>query len=171
MHSKKSYIPKNFFIILAIAIISFSLFVNVCTIKATAESKNIPPIANGGNVTTAKVGETVYFSALGSKDPDGEIVLYEWDFDGDGIYDWNSTKNGTTTHIYKKPMAYNATLRVTDNEGAFTTDVYYVLIYSEDGKKEINPTVKAILTFVGIGEIIFGILLLLGMFKLKKEEE
>jgi len=50
-------------------------------------------------------------------DPDGKILLYEWDFDGDGIYDWSSVSGPDTTHTYTKEGQYNAILKVTDNDG------------------------------------------------------
>lgn len=173
MHCYKSSAPKKYYIILVVSLIFFSLIANIFGVITVAENnENKPPFANGGNVTSVECGDTVYFSALGSKDLDGEIVRYEWDFEGDGIYDWNNTKNGTTKRIYEKPMAYNATLRVTDNDGATDTDVYYVLVLSpENEEKEIDPKVKNILISIGIVEIIFGAVLLVSMFKLKKDEE
>ena len=159
----------KFSLILIIVFITF-LFTNKITISA--EEINTPPIANGGKVTSVESGEVVFFSSFGSIDPDGQIILYEWDFEGDGKYDWQNEINGTTTHIYKIPRAYNATLRVTDNNKTSSTDIYYVLVLSpEKEDKELDQTVKLILTFVGIGEIIFGIILLGSMYKLKKEED
>ncbi len=122
----------------------------------TVSGENQPPVAVGGNITVARPGEKVFFSAAGSYDPDGEIVLYEWDFNGDGIYDWNSTKNGNTVHVYYKEGAYNATLRVTDNNGSTATDVYYVLIIKEDEGTDFERA-RALLTIVGIFEIAGGI--------------
>jgi len=48
------------------------------------------------------------------------IALYEWDFDGDGVYEANSTSSGTTTHQYTTQGVFNARLRVTDSLGAST---------------------------------------------------
>ena len=104
--------------------------------KASAGS--YPPVANAGNWTFVEPGEEVFFSALGSYDPDddlngnGEIdgnetntlVKYEWDFDGDGVFDWNSTENGNTVHVYEKEGNYTAVLRVTDRDGMTATDVF-----------------------------------------------
>jgi PKD repeat protein len=51
-----------------------------------------------------------------SKDPDGTIISYEWDLDGDGQFDQTGQKIKTT---YEKIGDYTVTLRVTDNSGDF----------------------------------------------------
>ncbi len=50
-------------------------------------------------------------------DTDGTIALYEWDFDGDGVFDFNSPTSGNITHTYTIPGTFNALCRVTDNQG------------------------------------------------------
>ena len=62
----------------------------------------------------------VKLTGLG-RDSDGTIVKYEWDFDGDGTYDYTSTVSGITNHQYTKLGISNAKLRVTDNDGNKTT--------------------------------------------------
>ena len=132
-----------------------------------AAGENQPPVAMAGNITVAEPGEKVFFSAAGSYDPDGEIVLYEWDFEGDGVFDWNSTETGNTVHVYHKEGAYNATLRVTDNNGSCSSDVYYVLILEKE--KETNfDRVRTILAIVGVFEIAAGIGMIAIAIYLKK---
>ena len=58
----------------------------------------------------------VQFTGSGT-DLDGTVVLYEWDFDGDGVYDWNSTQNGNVLYSYERSGTFYATFRVTDNDG------------------------------------------------------
>lgn len=100
----------------------------------------------------------VFFSAVGSHDPDGEIVLFEWDFEGDGEFDWNSTENGTTEHSYEKEGVYNATLRVTDDNNSSDTDVYTVFIVKEDDNGDPDyEFIRSVLTIVGVIEIAVGI--------------
>jgi hypothetical protein len=76
------------------------------------------------------------FDASNSTDPDGMIVLYEWDFDGDGIFDWSSPDTGDTTYTYTSSGSHNATLRVTDDEGA--TDTATVTIDVNEPGTEIS---------------------------------
>ncbi|MCI5227403.1 MAG: PKD domain-containing protein [Candidatus Electrothrix sp. AX2] len=59
-------------------------------------------------------------------DTDGSIELYEWDFDGDGTFDWSSATDGAVSHNYALPGTFAATLRVTDNEGMTDTDAVHI---------------------------------------------
>ena len=67
-----------------------------------------------------RVPVTATFSASAT-DPDGTVELYEWDFDGDGTYDWSSSENGNTEYTYETSGEYAATCRVTDNLGLANT--------------------------------------------------
>jgi len=62
-----------------------------------------------------KPGKTILFNASKSYDPDGFIILYEWDWDNDGIFDENHT-NYTATHSWSEYGYYPVTLRITDND-------------------------------------------------------
>ena len=82
------------------------------TTVALTVTANQPPLAA---FTLSCSGPTCSFDASGSRDPDGSITSYAWDF-GDG-----STASGqspTTTHTYQQPGAYSIRLTVTDNAGA-----------------------------------------------------
>jgi len=62
---------------------------------------------------------TVYFSALGSESPNGAIVRYEWDLDGNGAFETDATANGGyASYTYNKPRDYTISVRVTDTSGA-----------------------------------------------------
>ncbi|MEI6167191.1 MAG: IPT/TIG domain-containing protein [bacterium] len=45
-----------------------------------------------------------------------QIVAYEWDFDGDGVYD-RLSRTGVMSYIYRDAGLYVAGLRVTDDQG------------------------------------------------------
>jgi PKD repeat protein len=60
-------------------------------------------------------GETILFDASDSVDYDGNIILYEWDWNNDGIFDENHT-SPTATHTFGEVGYYPVTLRVTDND-------------------------------------------------------
>jgi len=62
----------------------------------------------------------------GSYDLDGFIVKWEWDFESDGVYDYESDTNPVATTTYSFPGTYNPTLRVTDDDGL--TDVASVQV-------------------------------------------
>jgi PKD repeat protein len=62
----------------------------------------------------------ITFDASGSRDPDGQIVKYEWDWTADGTYDQTSD-SPTAQHAYTPAGTYTARLRVTDGQGATNT--------------------------------------------------
>jgi hypothetical protein len=63
----------------------------------------------------------ISFDPSCSFDSDGSIVLYEWDFDGDGVYDYSSTTPEVVTHDFENEGSVTVTLRVTDNDGLTDT--------------------------------------------------
>jgi len=88
---------------------------------------NIPPKAITEEKFTGEENKKINLDGSRSVDLDGKIVLFEWDFEGDGVFDYSSTSSGITGHIYKKGT-YHPTLRVTDNNGESdqTKTVVYV---------------------------------------------
>jgi len=101
----------------------------------------------------------VTFTGSGS-DPDGTIVLYEWDFDGDGIYDWSSTTTGDVTHTYNSAGIFNATFRVTDNDGLIDTDSVLISVsgppISKPGAFPTSGEAPLTVTFFSNGEDLDG---------------
>ena len=61
-----------------------------------------------------RAGETVFFDASESSDPDGRIVFYEWDFNGDGISDRTGK---LVTWAFPVGGTHDVTLTVTDDDG------------------------------------------------------
>ena len=74
--------------------------------------------------TSGRIGENwpAVFEDDGSNDPDGSVVLYEWDFDYDGEPTHFVTE-ATGTHVEHKytgiNKTYHPTLRVKDNSGYY----------------------------------------------------
>lgn len=60
----------------------------------------------------------VQFDASESVDPDGEIVAYEWDLDGDGKYD--DGEGVEASYTYEQAGSYEVELRITDNNGEYS---------------------------------------------------
>jgi len=99
--------------------------IDAFTIKGTP---NMPPeisfIVTPG---APHIDEPITFDASGSFDPDGTIASYDWDFDGDGLFD-RTTTDPVTTYSYAVSGLKSVTLRATDSEGAsgratYTLDV------------------------------------------------
>jgi len=83
------------------------------------------------NKASAVVGETVSFSHLESRSPviGRYLVLFEWDFEGDGTYEYATTDPyRTPTFAYSSPGTYVAALRVTDDGDPSESDVDTVTI-------------------------------------------
>ncbi|MBN1578182.1 MAG: metallophosphoesterase [Chitinispirillaceae bacterium] len=90
-------------------------------------SDNQEPLAEAGpdqNVVDADgdLTETVTLDASGSYDPDGSIIKYEWDVDGDGAYDIIKDAGETSADYAFGLGNHVVTLRVTDNNNATHTD-------------------------------------------------
>ncbi len=78
-------------------------------------SVNNPPVADTGGPYSVEEGQAVMLDGTGSSDLDGIIVLYEWDIDNDGTYDY-STLWPVQSHTYSQDDIYIVKLRVTDND-------------------------------------------------------
>ena len=88
---------------------------------------NYPPSANAGPDIAMREGDTANLMGTGS-DVDGQIVQYEWDFEGDGIYDWASALGGSTTHRYDIPGVFIASMRVMDDDDATAVDTATITV-------------------------------------------
>ena len=91
------------------------------------------------------VGEMITFDASSSYDPDGSIVTYEWDFDGDGVTDANGV---TATYSYSTWGSKTVELTVVDNEGLENTTSVQVyvgdLVYNNDAVAVDGPDSQGI---------------------------
>ncbi|GEM_PF-6798548 len=105
---------------------------NVAHVEVSVKA---PPVADAGPdqgvQTFIWTGDEVRFNGSAT-DPDGAVVAYEWDFDGDGTYDWSSSTSGVTTHVYSEPGTYTARLRVTDDTGYTDVDEAMIVVYSSE---------------------------------------
>jgi PKD repeat protein len=80
-------------------------------------------------------GDTAIFTGIAIDD--GEVVLYEWDFNGDGIFDFESTTTAAATWTYSNIGEYTAVLRATDDQGSTGTATVTVVVHNQP------PTVEA----------------------------
>lgn len=101
--------------------------------KITVDSTRIDvtnknPVAKAPDDIISKKNRKVKLAGLGS-DADGSITLYEWDFNGDGTFDWSSKDTGFVVHVFTEFS--KAVLRVHDSDGASATDTVTVIICPE----------------------------------------
>lgn len=81
-------------------------------------SLNHLPEADAGGPYTAGEAQTITLDASGSADPDGPIVLYEWDFNNNGLYDHTGI---SPTITFGDNGNFSVGLRVTDEMGGRDT--------------------------------------------------
>ncbi len=107
------------------SVTTFTIALLALAVALSASPMAADPVAEAGPDIQDYTGRPVVFEGFGTPDSTLRIILYEWDFDGDGTYDWNSTQTGMCTHRFSEPGSFNATIRVTQynaNESRVVTD-------------------------------------------------
>jgi PKD repeat protein len=116
------------------------------------------PTVNAGNDTTAVAGSGLVFDCRAT-DSDGNVTLYEWDFEGDGIFDFSSPDSGFTIFAYAREGNYTAVCRATDNDNVQATDGRHVVVspapndlpVADAGADKLNETQGLQTFFHGTG--------------------
>jgi PKD repeat protein len=125
----------------------------------TGGSFNVPPVADLQlQIQSSKVPASILLDASGSTDSDGTIISYEWDFDGDGLYDaWSTTAQAL--HVYNEPGTISPRVRVIDNGGASATFSAPPFLITFDIVTNIPPTADIAATAVaGPAPLTVGLL-------------
>lgn len=95
---------------------------------------NEPPVACFvSDVNAREVSEAFALDASCSSDPEGALLLAEWDFDGDGSFDAAPDPTLLTTHAFASEGVYPITLRVTDPVG-FTSYASHTVVVAATGR-------------------------------------
>ena len=87
----------------------------IVTEENEIEVLNVPPMAKFTVPEAIYTNVTTTFDVTASHDPDGEIVKYQWDFNGDGVVDAEGQK---VTWTFTGESTYTVVRIVTDNDGA-----------------------------------------------------
>ena len=103
-------------------------------------STNKPPVIDSfvGSPTYGMLPLTVTFTCT-AHDPDGNIVEYHWDFNGDGAID-KTTTVGMTYHTYSEEGTYYAQCIVVDDTGLSIVSPF-IKIIAEKEKEVIKNKV------------------------------
>ncbi len=80
----------------------------------------------------------VQFTA-NATDQDGTVTTYEWDLDGDGVFERNTGSSSITTYRYDSAGTYNVAVRVSDDAGAKATDTVKITV-TENSAPTVNLT-------------------------------
>lgn len=120
---------------------------------------NVKPVARL-SYTPEKpiINDTVNFLDH-SRDLDGEIASYNWDF-GDGT----SSKDSSPSHNYRKAGTYKITLEVTDDDGESESTSKFIIIYPPE--KPNQQGIESIIIYVVY--IVLFIVMIAFVFMLKK---
>lgn len=99
------------------------------TTKA-APPDNVPPIADPGGPYESVINTSVSLDGSGSTDPDGEVVLYRWNF-GDGS---SIIGDAQTSHVYEDVGSYTVTLTVIDDSRG--SDTHSTVVTVDSGENQ-----------------------------------
>ncbi len=90
-------------------------------ITVTNGPNELPVAKFNVDVTKILAGEKITFTSA-SKDPDGSIIQYVWDFEGDGFFNNEPVEFSTIEHTYtvKNLNGYKVRLKVVDDKGGET---------------------------------------------------
>lgn len=120
-------------------------------VKNRREGKNqLPTVAFTFSPQRPTSGGPIIFDASESSDPDGDIVLYEWDFTSDGVFD----KMGKVlTETFFSSGQYPVTLKVTDNQGGSSSTSQTIQVREgqnvEIGELAITSNPSNAMVFIG----------------------
>ena len=117
---------------------------------------NAPPVADAGGDRVLLTGEVGEFNGSASRDPDGSIASYWWDF-GNG----KRVFGPSTPHAFHRPGTYPVRLTVIDDtvyETAAHTDVITVTVRDDEntrplakGGEDLTVAMGEVVTFDGSG--------------------
>jgi PKD repeat protein len=94
----------------------------------------------------ARQGQTVTFNGSTSSDPDGSIVKYEWDLDGNGTYETDSGTNPQVTKSYSADGDVDVHLRVYDNQNGTDTEVHTLTIGNDPPTASFTASPNPVVT-------------------------
>jgi len=95
---------------------------------ATVNIPAVNPVADAGGPYAGIQGVPIALDGSGSSDADGNLVTYEWDCEGDGIYEFSSFNANDVTCTYSATGTYTLQLQVTDDDGLIDTDTAVVTL-------------------------------------------
>ena len=99
---------------------------------------NEPPVANAGPDLIIKKGTQWTLRGVGY-DTDGTITAYEWDLDGDGVYDTYNEVSGSISHKFDDSGYVTVMLRVSDDSGGTHVDSLVVTVEEDRTEDKATP--------------------------------
>lgn len=87
--------------------------------------KDEMPIANAGGPYTVYENEPLVFNGSGSVDPEGDPLVYRWDFESDGVWDTSWSSDPYATVVWGDDYSGMVTLEVKDPGGSTSSAVAF----------------------------------------------
>lgn len=87
---------------------------------------NVAPAVEAGGPYTGTTGSAVQFHGSASDPGKNDVLTYEWDLDGDGIFETRGVTG--PTFVYNAFGRFRASFRVSDNDGGVSLDTASVTI-------------------------------------------
>ncbi len=107
---------------------------------------NEKPIAKTGGPYECEKGRSLQLDASESRDPDGEIASFEWDYDGDEEFDDDTGEK--PSYSCEVTGSQELVLRVKDGDGATDTSATEIIV-TEPGEVSGSDTVEITITSPG----------------------
>ncbi|MEM3341181.1 MAG: CARDB domain-containing protein, partial [Thermoplasmata archaeon] len=130
---------------------------------------NEPPFARAPDDMTVVLDTEVTLDASESRDYDGYIVRYRWDFGADGTWEVLTTEP-KIKYTFRQNGTFQVVLEVEDNMGAFATDVFYVHVIFEEEWGVIKEVSKWIYWIINVA-VIFVLLAATLLIALRSRKE
>ncbi len=120
------------------------------TVREVLIRNVVPTAACTINPRSVEEGGNVTFDCSGSSEPGDDIVRYYFDWDGDSVYDFNTTE-AVVNHTYTSVGSFTTRVMVEDEDGTF--DDYSQGFWSRVTVSNTPPLVNASTSYGVEGEL------------------
>jgi PKD repeat protein len=97
-------------------------------IEINVNPDNYPVVMANASPTSGTAPLLVNFSGYASSPTGSALTNWQWDFEGDGVVDFESPSSASTSFTYRAAGTYFAKLLVTDEEGQTAFDVVKIVV-------------------------------------------
>lgn len=109
------------------------------SVQIRANANGLPPVADVGGPYTGYESSIITFDASGSYDPEGDILWYGWDFDGDGFMDSREfLESPITTYTWYDDYSGTVTVFVSTDTQNWVSDTTTVTV------ENVPPTTELV---------------------------
>jgi len=124
VYTSDSILNKN--VNVKIIDIEYNSVVMMGKLQKTDETNNLPSIPSEPSGTTSGNTGVSYSYSTNSTDPDGDVIKYGWDWDGDNNVDewtsfYTSGSTATTSHSWGSANTYQVKVKAMDINGGQST--------------------------------------------------